>query len=111
MKAQYNFSEEARDMLDQILVTAAREINADPASEQFIRDNIFGNITGILKPLLLRMLALGKLKPFEIDTFFKVLSYYCYSAATLNNSVFKVNVDEYKAAMAFIFSMITPAGD
>ncbi|MCL2517176.1 MAG: TetR family transcriptional regulator [Oscillospiraceae bacterium] len=108
MKSEFHFNEKTRKMLDQILVTASREICSDPESEHFIRENIFENITNILKPLLLRLVELEKIKPFDIDTFLKVTSYYCYSAAALNNSAFKQNVAEYQAGMSFLFSMITP---
>jgi len=108
MKSEFHFNEKTRKTLDQILVTASREICSDPKSEQFIRENIFDNITNILKPLLRRLVELEKIKPFDIDTFIKVTSYYCYSAAALNNSAFKQNVAEYQAGMSFLFSMITP---
>jgi AcrR family transcriptional regulator len=109
MKSEYHYpDEETREMLDQILVTAAREICADPDSEQFIRETIFGNITNILSPLLLRLTELKKIMPFDVETFLKVLSYYCYSAATLNNSSFKQSIAKYQAGMAYLFSMIKP---
>ena len=109
MKTEYHFNEDVREMLDQIVVTAAREINADPESESFMRENIFDNITNILRPLLLRMVELGKIKPFNIENFVKVLSYYCFGAAALNNSNFKQSVSEYEAGMSLLFSVIIPA--
>ena len=108
MKTEFHFNEETREMLDQILVTSSREICSDPESQQFIRDNIFDNITNILKPLLLRLVELKKIKPFDIDTFLRVTSHYCYSAAALNNSAFRQDVEEYRSGMAFLFSVITP---
>lgn len=108
MKSEFHFNEKTRKMLDRILVTASREICSDPKSRQFIRENIFDNVTNILKPLLLRLVELKKIELLDIDTFLRVLSYYCYSSAALNNSVFKQNVAEYQAGMAFLFSMITP---
>jgi len=108
MKSEYHYNEEMREMLDHILVTAAREFCADSESERFIRENIFDNITNILSPLLLRLIELKKIKPFDIDTFFKVMSYYCFSAAALNNSGLKQSIPEYQAGMSYLFSTITP---
>ena len=108
MKSEFHFNEKTREMLDQILVTASREICSDSDSERFVRENIFDNITNILKPLLIRLVELGKIKPFDIDIFLRVMSYYCYSAAALNNSAFKQNIAEYQEGMSFLFSMITP---
>ena len=106
--AVYSYDEEVRDMLDRIIVTAAREVNSNPESERFVQESVFDNIEGILKPLLLRMVELGKIKPFDSDTFFRVLSYYCFSAAALNKSVFSQSAEEYAAGMAYLFSAIIP---
>jgi len=108
MKTEFHFNEENRATLDQILVTASREICSDFESEQFLRENIFDNITNILGPILKRLIEFKKIEPFDIDTFLKVTSYYCYSAAVLNNSAFKQDVTEYQKGMSFLFSMISP---
>ena len=107
MRSEFHFDEEYRGMLDQILVTAVREIGADPEAERFIKENIFDSVTDTLKPLFERMVELRKIKPFDIDTFLRVLSNYCFSTAALNNSPFRQDVREYQEGMAFIFSMIT----
>ena len=111
METEYHFPEETRGLLDQILSTAAREINADPESEQFIRDNIFDSVAGIMRPLLKRLIELGKIKPFDLDNFVQVLSFYCFGAAALNHTAFKQAVTEYQAGMSFLFSVIIPIED
>lgn len=112
MRSEFHYDDdEQREMLDCILVIAARKICSDPESELFIRENIFDNITTILKPLLQRLVELKKIKPLDIDCFLKVVSYYCYSAATLNNSVYKQNIPEYQAGMSLLFSIIAPIED
>jgi len=111
MKSEFHFDEEYRGMLDHIIATAVREINADPEAERFIGENIFDSVTGILKPLLERFVELGKIKPFDIDTFLRVLSNYCFSTAALNNSSFRQDVRQYQEGMAFLFSMITTVED
>lgn len=108
MRTEFHFNEEMRDFLDQILVTAAREICADPASESFIRENIFSPTFNLVKPLLHRLEELGKIKPFDIDSFLSILSYYGYSAAALNCSSFGNSPEHYQADLAFLFSLIQP---
>ena len=108
MKAEFHFNEDMRDLLDQILVTATREICADPESERFIRENIFAPSFNILRPLLQRMIDLGKIKPFDVETFLSVLTHYCYSAAALNLSPFGSNPEKYQADLSFYFSLISP---
>jgi len=108
MKSAFYYDESKREMMDQILVTAAREICADPESERFIRESIFDSIDQILGPVLRRLLELKRIKPFDVDAFLKVVSYYCCSAATLNNSSFNQSSKDYQAGMALLFSIIAP---
>ena len=108
MKAEFHFDEEARNFLDQILVTAARQICADPESECFIRENIFAPTKNILEPLLRRMVELGRIKPFDIETFLSVMIHYGFSAAALNHSTFGNSPERYQSDLAFIFSFIAP---
>lgn len=106
MKSGFHYNNEVGEILDKILVTAAREICSDPESEHFIKQVIYDPISSILKPLLLRMVELGKIKPFDADTFIGILSYYCYSAAALNNSAFRNSPEKYMEDLSFIFSLI-----
>ena len=105
-RSTFHFDEDIREMLDAILVTAARGICAEPESEQFIRENIFANIENTLKPLLMRMLELKKIKPLDIDCFLGIVSYFCFSAAALSHSSFRQPPDEYYASMTQIFSLV-----
>lgn len=109
MMTEFHFNEEIREMLSQIIVTATRIISVDPESKSFIQENIFDSITNILKPLLERMLELGRIKPLNVDAFLNVLSFYCFSAAALNYSPFRQEVAEYRAGMSFIYKSIVPA--
>ena len=112
MKSEFHFRDEKiREMLDQIIIIASRRFGAGPESEFFIKENIFDNIVNILRPLLSRLVELKKIKPFDVDAFLMVLSYYCFSAAALNNTPFRQSVAEYQAGMSLLFSMITPADE
>ena len=108
MKSEFHYDEQDVEFLDQILLTASRMLSADIKSEQFIRENIFGPVTNILKPLLVRMVDLGKIKPFDIDVFIGILHYYLFSAAALNKSPFHQSVEDFQKAMSHIYSLIVP---
>jgi len=107
MRAECHFDKEVRSLLDQILATAARQICADPESESFIRENIFAPTVNILRPLLQRMVELGKIRPFDIESFLNILSYYGFSVAALNHSSFGNSVAQYQSDLSFLFSLIT----
>lgn len=109
MKTECHFDAEIRDFLDQILLTATREIGVDPESDKFVLDTIFTPTLKILKPLLRHMAESGKIEPLDVDTFIGVFTYYCFSAAALNYSPFGNTPERYRTDLSFIFSMITPA--
>ena len=107
MKAVFHFNEDIRVFLEQILVSAVHQISADIESEDFIRKNIFIPIRIILEPLLRRMVELGKIKPFDMETFLSVLIHYSFSAAALSHSSFGNCPERYHTDLKFIFSSIT----
>jgi len=108
MKCDFQYDEEVRELLDQILVTAAREIGVDPDSEAFIKDNIFDSVTSLFRPLIERMVELKKIKPLNIDDFINVLTYYRFGAAALSKSSFGNIHSKYLADLYYIFSLIMP---
>jgi AcrR family transcriptional regulator len=77
---------------------------ADPPHEVLLKSII----DRILKPLLRRMVELGKIKPFDVDAFLRMLSYYYFSVAALNNSTLQQSAADYQAGMSYFFSTITP---
>lgn len=110
-RTTFHFDEDVREMLDATLITAARRICADAESERFIRENIFEQIEQVLRPLLQHMVNLKKIKPLDIDIFIRTVSYYCFSAASLNNTPFRQDPEEYRLGMEYIFSMVVVEND
>ncbi|MCL2226158.1 MAG: TetR/AcrR family transcriptional regulator [Oscillospiraceae bacterium] len=108
MRSIFHYNEESVEILDQILITAVRRLGSDIESERFIQENIIESISSVLRPLLERLVDLKKIKPFDIDAFLSIVNFYCFSAAALNNSSFRLGIDEHQAGMALIFSMIVP---
>ena len=106
MKSGFYFKEDVREFLSQIIIIATRMICSDPKSKRFIEESIFEPIHSILKPLLAHMVAIGKIKPFDVDTFIKVFSYYAFSAAALNNTPFRQSVADYQDGMSFLLSIV-----
>ncbi|MDR2036101.1 MAG: TetR/AcrR family transcriptional regulator [Coriobacteriales bacterium] len=111
MKAEFHYGKEIRNFMDKILITAVREVNADPESCFFIKENILDPISFILRPLLQRMVERKKIKPLDIDTFISVFSYYCFGAAALNFSTFGNSPEQYQSDLATLFTLICPLED
>jgi len=86
MKAEPNYDQDIREYLEQILVAAVRSVGVDPEAEWFIQENVFDATSAILKPLLERMVMLGKIKPLDIDAFINVLICYRFGAASIRKT-------------------------
>ena len=106
MKTQFYYDEKDQEFLDNVVATASKMIHSDEESERFIRVIIIDCITHTLKPILQHMISLKKIKPFDIDTFLKVLSGYCYSTAVLNATSLKHDKSLYDKCMEFIYSSV-----
>ncbi|MDR0468669.1 MAG: TetR/AcrR family transcriptional regulator [Peptococcaceae bacterium] len=104
----FYYEGDVRETMDQILITAAREICSNSENEDFIRTHLINTYEAVLKPVLIKMVELRKIKPMDIDSYLRVLTYYGYSAAALNGSPFCQNVEEYLAGMRCLFQLVVP---
>jgi len=105
-RSQYCCNEENREFLNNILFVAVKELSSDPESERFIKEYVFDDITYILKPLLQRMIDLGKVKPFDVEAFINLVFFYCFSAIALNNSSLRKTTPDYYSGLSYIYSLI-----
>jgi len=108
LKSIFSYSDKNVEMLDQILITAARGLGIDPKSERFIRENIFESVENVLKPLLERLIELRRVKPLDVDSFIRALNFYCFSVAAFNKSTFRIDFAEFQKEMALLFSLVEP---
>jgi len=106
MKTEPCYDQETREFLDQILVAAVRSVGVDPEAERFIKQNIFDATAAVLKPLCERMVALGKIKPIDIDSFVCVLIRYRFGDAFLRNSSLESPEYQNKIGLPYIFSIL-----
>ena len=99
---------ELDEMMNRIVTIAFREVNTSRESEEFIRSSIFDNVNSLLKPLFERMVSLGRLAPFDIDTFLCLFNYFTFASVALYNSPLKLGVENWGACMQLLFQMILP---
>jgi len=97
---------EVDEMMNRIITIAFREINVDRDSEQFIRGSIFDSVNNLLRPLLMRMVELGRLGPFDIDTFLCLFNYFSFAGAALYNSPLSIPPEKWSACLGLLFSTI-----
>ena len=99
------------EVMDSIIVFAAREINTDSDSERFIREYMFSSTDRLVRPLLLRMAELGKIEPLDIDNFIRVIVYFNFGASALHCSPLKLSSEGWSACTGLLFGMVQPKGE
>ena len=97
---------EIDEMMNRIITIAFREINVDRDSEQFIRGCIFDSVNDLLRPLFARMVELGRLEPFDIDTFLCLFNYFSFAGAALYNSPLRIPPGKWSACLGLLFGTI-----
>lgn len=97
-------------LMNRVVSIAMREINTHPDSEAFVRRVIFDNVNERLRPLFLRMVELGKLQPFDVETFLCLFNYLAFASVMLYGSPLRIGDDRWSAAVAMLFGgLIKPA--
>ena len=107
----FHYPPELEAVMDRIIVIAVQEINTDPESERFIRENIFEIPNRYLRPMFQRMMELGKVEPFDIDAFLRLFNYFCFGAAALNVSPLKIGLENWGACLYLLFQMLRTKND
>jgi AcrR family transcriptional regulator len=106
----YNYPAEIQETMNRILIIAGRRIYADEESECFIRKYLFEYYLDLLIPLLSHMTALGKLEPFDVESFSCLLTYYAFSAALLNHSTLNIGREKWERSLEMVFSLLKATG-
>jgi AcrR family transcriptional regulator len=104
----YYHDPSVQETLDRILIIAAQKMSVDAESAAFVRENMFSDSAEYLVPMLERMIALGRIEPMDVHGFACLWDYYCFGTAVLNHSSLKIGLENWKANLALISSMIHP---
>jgi len=104
------FPEPQFDLLSKIVSIAVREFSAGFGNEEFIRETIFDFHKRLFKPLLCRMIELGRIEPMDVDGFNTFYTCYAFGATLLNNTSLRISRDEWIAGVTLAFSLIMQTG-
>ena len=106
MKFDYDYPPALQDTMVRILITASHEICKDADSEHFLRDHFFGFTKSLLVPVLHRMIELNKVNPVNVDDFVRLVTHFAFTAAVLDHSDMKTNLEEWTRGLTMIFSLL-----
>lgn len=108
MKTANYWEPYAHKQMDLIVLIAGQRIFLDKASEDFIRDRFFKPIADIWVPLLTRAVKLGKIEPFDINSFIRLASSFAFCTVGLNSTGMKIDAQQWNSGMAMLFSLLKP---
>jgi AcrR family transcriptional regulator len=108
MACDFHYDAETEKKMDKIFLVASLGIASDPVSAQFVHDIIFEAPQNSVRPLLNKMMELGKIERIDIDAFINLLIYLTFGAAVLNSTPLKIGLEEWLASFGMLFSLIRP---
>jgi len=96
------------DIMDHIIATATHQVSSDPESAEFVKRHLFDIWPVFLKPLLVRMVELGRIEPLDIDTFLFLISIYSFGGTALHTSNMEINRDEWANGYTLLCTLVKP---
>jgi len=102
----HHASIETEDLMNRIMVTAAHRVSADADSAAFVKRNLLDIWTVFMKPLLVKMMDHGKIKPFNIDTFIFLTAIYSFGGTAFHSSTLEISMEDWKRGFNLLCSLI-----
>lgn len=102
----YHYPPELIDRMDRILIIAGQELCSSEGGEQFLREHLYDATLDILVPVLNRLVEREKIEPVNVWDFSLILTYFDISAALLNHSSMRSDLERWQSCLALLFSLI-----
>jgi AcrR family transcriptional regulator len=103
MKTDYHFAPSIRGTMYQILAIAAATISTNEDSARFINDNVLAAPYEQTAPVIRKLIGLGRIEPMDVDQFIDIYKYYCFSAAALVATPFRLDIARWKRGLAYLY--------
>jgi len=111
LSLENQFPEDVEVIRRQILKIAARLISTNQESWQFIVDNVLIASKELPMLVLKRLMELKKIEPFDIDAFYRIITYYCFGSIAMLGTPHEMSDEEWGKGIFFLYSsFIKPTG-
>ena len=107
-KLEVRFPPQIDDMMKKTISIAVREFSAGFCDEKFIRSVIFDKNAELFKPLLNRLIELGRIEPIDVDSFITFVTCYGFGASLLKNTSLCISQSEWAVGLSWAFKAIMP---
>ena len=107
-KVDFRYSQEIQENMDRIAIIGYMEWKTDKRSEEFVKKALLDLTNDLMRPLLERMVELGRIEPLDIEAFINLVSNLTFSAALRHYSAYPFKVDKWTPTLRLAFSLIRP---
>jgi AcrR family transcriptional regulator len=107
-KIYFRYADDIKENMDRISIIGFMEWRTDKKSEEFVKKCLLDLIDDLVRPLLERMLELGKIETLDIDAFVCLVSNFLFSYVLRNYSAHPVSTDQWVSALKLALSLIKP---
>jgi len=110
-KMVYHYPPEILDKMDSIVIIAGQELCSGEGGEEFLREHLYDMTLDIVMPVLEKLIALGKIEPINVRYFTLLLTNYDISAALLNKTSMRSDLEQWQSCLSLLFSLIKCTDD
>ena len=105
-KLIYHYPPEILDRMDSIVIIAGQELCSGEGGEEFLREHLYDMTLDIVTPVLEKLIALEKIEPINVRSFTLLLTNYDISAALLNKTSMRSDLEQWQNCLGLLFSLI-----
>ena len=102
-KVEYHFDPETEAVMNCVLAIAAQYMSTDMISRDFIQRNVLSAPHEHLKPLLYKMIELGKIEPLDVEAFCSVVRDYCFASVAYIATPMRLGHDRWREGLCYLF--------
>ncbi|MDR1893151.1 MAG: TetR/AcrR family transcriptional regulator [Spirochaetales bacterium] len=108
MMTNFHYTPETQPLMDKIIIIASVECRRDRKSQDLLDRSIFDLPRRFTRPLLEKMIRLGRIEPLDIEAFVILQANYCYSAAIRNLGFKPITLEEWYRGQKLLYRLIKP---
>jgi AcrR family transcriptional regulator len=107
-KIYFRYADDIKENMDRISIIGFMEWRTDKKSEEFIKKCLLDLVDDLVRPLLERMLELGKIEALDIDAFVCLVSNITFGYVLRNYSAYPVSTGRWVSALQLVLSLVKP---
>jgi len=106
MRLYFFCDPDVEDLMSNIFVIASQMVSSDADSAALVKSNLFDLSEELWKPVLKKMIRLGKIEPIDADALSFLVTMYGFGGAALQTSNIEIDWGEWPKGYALLCSLV-----